>query len=69
VDLSGTFRANPLQPRWLDTLEGEADLTHPVGARLLVRGGRPTLEFPESRRRPPLPLTAPYWPLTLPLEP
>lgn len=69
VDLSGVFRANPLQPRWLDTLEGEAELSRPAGARLLVRAGRPTLEFPESRRRPPIPLTAPYWPLTLPLEP
>jgi len=72
ANLQGQLKASSLDADWLDNLEGEATLTTteptPEPMKLVIHQGKITLESGESRRKSQ-PLSAPYWPLTLPSEP
>ncbi|MBZ2183261.1 MAG: AsmA family protein [Bryobacter sp.] len=52
----------------LGSLDGELALTSPEAARILLRQGKLTLEWPDGRRKS-LMLSPPYWPFSWPVEP
>lgn len=52
----------------LGSLDGELTLTSPEAARILLRQGKLTLEWPDGRRKS-LMLSPPYWPFSWPVEP
>jgi hypothetical protein len=62
------LRFASLDANLLDSLEGEMAISSPETARILLRHGKLTLEWPEGRRKP-LVLPPPYWPLSWPAEP
>jgi hypothetical protein len=62
------LRLGSLDDNFLDTLEGDIAVSAPELARITLRAGKPTLEWPEGRRKP-LPLSSPYWPFAWPAEP
>jgi hypothetical protein len=69
---TGGFKCYSLDSDWLDRLDGEGTLSfteNPTESmKLLARQGKLSVEFPDAARKPIL-LAAPYWPLSLPLEP
>ncbi len=69
LTLDGEFRGKSLGVNWLESLDGEAAMTIPEGARLIVRQGRVSVESEDPQRQAAVVLNPPYWPLRLPPEP